>query len=106
VGDGRVRLVAEVLEIKEVDGEERIDEHGFRWKKYKRILKIIGRREFNAIKNDIPTELKGKIVEQEVWCCLDPDYSWHFTTKLGVRPLIITLSEEESEEIVEGISKN
>jgi len=100
VGDGRMRLVAEVLEVKEINGEEVNDEYGFKWKKYKRILKIIGRREFNDIKNDIPAELKGKIIEQEIWCCLDPEYSWHFTTKLGTRSLIITLSEEESEKVL------
>lgn len=105
MGDGRMRLVTEVLEIKEINGKGKIDRHGFRWKKYKRILRIIGRREFNTIKNDIPTELKGKIIEQEVWRCVDPEYSWHFTTKLGTRPLIITLSKEESEKILKSISK-
>ncbi|MEM1990895.1 MAG: hypothetical protein QXR45_16400 [Candidatus Bathyarchaeia archaeon] len=99
-----MRLVAELLKIEEINGEEKIDEYGFKWKKYKRILKVVARREFNAIKDDIPENVKGKVVEQEVWCCLEPEYSWHFTTKLGERPLLITLSEEESEKILREIS--
>lgn len=95
-----MRLVAELLEIKEVNGEVKTDEYGFKWKKYRRVLRIVARREFNEIKNDIPENVRGKIVEQEVWRCLEPEYSWHFVTKLGQRPLLITLSEEESERVL------
>jgi hypothetical protein len=95
-----MRLVAELLENKEIDGEEKTDEYGFKWKKYKRILKIVARREFNVIKEDIPAEVKGKLIEQEAWRCLEPEYSWHLVTKLGERHLLITLSEGESEKIL------
>jgi len=95
-----VRLVAEVVSITEVDGEEKVDEYGLIWKRFKRQLKIVGKREFNRISEDLPNELKGKIVEQEVWLCTAPEYEWHFTTKLGEKPLLITLSEEESKEIL------
>ncbi|MEM2465569.1 MAG: hypothetical protein QXL85_08200 [Candidatus Bathyarchaeia archaeon] len=95
-----MRLVAELLEIKEVNGGEKTDEYGFKWKKYRRVLRIVARREFNEIKNDIPENIRGKIVKQEVWRCLEPEYSWHFVTKLGQRPLLITLSEEESERVL------
>lgn len=94
------RLVAELLEIKEINGEEKIDEYGFKWKKYKRRLKIIGRRKFNDIIRDLPREIEGKVLEQEIWLCIDPEYTWHFKTKLGEKPLLITLSEEESEKIL------
>ena len=95
-----MKLVAEVVSITEADGEERRDEHGLKWKKFRRKLRIIGRREFNNIVKDLPEGVMGAIVEQEVWLCTDPEYEWHFKTKLGERPLLITLSEDESEEIL------
>lgn len=90
-------MVAELLEIKEVNGEEKTDEYGFKWRKYKRRLRIVGRREFNEIVKDLPKDVEGKIFEQEVWLCVDPEYAWHFKTTLGEKRLLITLSEEESE---------
>jgi hypothetical protein len=98
----KMKLVAELLGIKEIGKEEKTDEHGLKWRKYKRQLKIIGRRKFNDVIKDLPKEIEGKMLEQEVWLCVDPEYSWHFKTKLGRKQLLITLSEEESEKILTG----
>ena len=95
-----MKLVAELLEIEEANREEEIDEYGFKWRKYRRRLKIIGRREFNEIVKDLPKDIEGKVFEQEVWLCIDPEYAWHFKTTLGEKRLLITLSEEESEKIL------
>ncbi|MEM3526413.1 MAG: hypothetical protein QXV37_03275 [Candidatus Jordarchaeaceae archaeon] len=93
-------MVAELLEIRELDGEEKIDKYGFKWRRYKRKLKVIGRREFNEITRDLPKDVEGKIFEQKVWLCIDPEYAWHFKTTLGEKRLLITLSEGESKRIL------
>lgn len=79
------------------------DEYGLEWKEHVRVIRLVGRREDNEIVRDLPEHLRGKVVRQRRKLCLSPGYEWHFQTKVGDRPLLITFSEEESRRIEEAL---
>ena len=73
-----------------------MDENGLRWRKYLRRIRLIGQRKNNKVVRELPENLMGKIVDQQVWLCVSEGYEWHFIDS-RTRPILITLDEKEVE---------
>jgi hypothetical protein len=87
-----MKFVGEIIEIREAEKlEEKIDEYGLIWRKYIRKIRLIGYRKNSELIKELPKNLMGKIIDQQVWLCVDPSYEWHF------KKCHITLSKEEVE---------
>jgi len=99
-----MRLVGELVRVEEVAGApiER-DEYGLEWREHVRVIRLIGKREDSEIVRNLPSHLQGKVVRQRRKLCISPGYEWHFQTKIGDRPVLITFSEEESRRIEEAL---
>ncbi|MEM3648152.1 MAG: uroporphyrinogen decarboxylase family protein [Thermoproteota archaeon] len=93
--------VSELTDLIEVPRESiRIDEYGLRWRKYVRRSKPIGYRiDGSVMRRDYSLSFK---VEEKVWLCIDEEYRWHLTTKVGDDPTLITHSRSLTEMIDRG----
>lgn len=95
-----MRLVGELERIEEVpEAPTEKDEYGLEWREHVRVIRLVGRREDDELVMELPHWLKERVVRQRRKLCLSSGYEWHFQTKVGERPLLITFGEEESKKI-------
>lgn len=90
-------IVSELADLIDIHGEPtRIDEFGFKWRKYIRRSKSIGYRMDSSVvrRDDLAFE-----IEEKVWLCVDEGYRWHLATKVGAHPTLITHSKSLTEAI-------
>lgn len=96
------RLVVELVKILEdPSSKPERDEFGFEWKRsfcYLRPLHIL---EGDKVV-DLPSSLRGVLIEQPRKLCISPDYRWHFTMTIEGKPVEYNLSARRSKTIEQG----